>query len=79
MSADNPSLGISVEKPQSPCSPVLMRGGTFSCSPQTVAVAINSQSNSGAHTEVDYSDMYSKLRACCAMRASPMVWFTLLL
>lgn len=60
------------------CRPSLMRAGTFSCSPQTVAVGINSPSDSGAYTEVDYSDPCSKLRACCAMHASPTAWFTLM-
>lgn len=88
MGADSPSLGISLEKPtefpvrhfHTHCSPSLMRAGTFSCSPQTVAVGINSQkqSDSGAHTEVDYSNPCSKLRARCAMHASPTTWFTLL-
>lgn len=52
-----------------------MGAGTFSCSPQTVAAGINSQSDSGAHTEVDYSDPSSKLRVHRAMHASPTAWF----
>lgn len=38
---------------------------------------MNSQPGSGACTEVDYSDLCSKLRAVCAMDASPTAWFTL--
>lgn len=80
MGAEKPSLGISLEKPSkfpvrhflTRCSPSLMRAETFSCSPQTVAVVLNSQSGSGAHTEVDYSDPCSKLRARCAIHASPL-------
>lgn len=86
MGADSPDLGISLEKPYefparhflTHCGPSLMNAGTFSCSPQTVAVSINSQSDSGAHTEVDYNDPCSKLRARCAMHASPTARFTLL-
>lgn len=53
------------------CCHSLVRAGTFLCSPQTAAISINSQSDSGACTEVDYTDPCGKLGGHCAMYASP--------
>lgn len=81
MSADNPNLGISVEKPSEFSETLLIQCSHESRDllmfPRDVAVGINSKSDFVGHTEVDYSDLCSNLRARCAMHSSPKAWFTL--
>lgn len=74
--SENPPIS---ELSHTHCCHSLVRAGTFLCSPQTVAISINSQSDSGACTEVDYTNPCGKLRGHCAMYASPTACFTLLL